>query len=172
MTPRTLKIALAVSVALNLFAIGAAAGGAIIGARVADERRPPRHASFHQTLETLDPATRDQVHGAMRAVALSARPDFREARAARREAIALTREDSFDRDRIDALLARSREAEMRGRVRMEAGTVEILSTLQPADRASLASMLARHGHRGGGDRSRRSQATEKATPPSQESVDR
>src|SRR5690606_2854881 len=157
MTPRTLKIALAVSVALNLFAIGAAAGGAIISARMADERRPPRHASFHQTLQAIDPATRDQVHEAMRTVALSARPDFQEAREARREAIALAREDDFDRARIDALLARSREAEMRGRVRVEAGTVEVLSTLQPADRAQLASMLARHGRRGG-DRNRRPQA--------------
>jgi len=163
MSPRTLKIALAVSVALNLFAIGAAAGGLIIGSRLSEERSPPRHAPFHQTLETLDPETRDRVHEAMRSVALSARPDFREARQARREAIALAREAAFDRARIDALLARSREAELRGRVRMETGTVDILATLDAEDRASMASLLARH--RRSGPPARRPEGGEGGPPP-------
>lgn len=163
MTPRSLKIALAVSVALNLFAIGLAAGGVIVGAKLADERRSPRHVTFVQALQSIEPETRDNVHDSMRALALSARPDFQESREARRQAIALARAETFDRESVDALLARSRAAEMRGRTRMETGTVEILSTLEADDRAQLASMLTRHGRRGA-SRGHRSDGPPPPTP--------
>ena len=65
----------------------------------------------------------------------------------------------FDASEVSALLARSRAAEARGRARLEAGTIEILQTLSPADRAALApTILARRGRglgrggRGGGRR--------------------
>ena len=173
MSPRTLKIALAVSVALNLFAIGLAAGGVIVGARLADDRRAPRHQAFSETVAAMSPETREAVRTGMRRVALSARPDFREAREARREAIAAARAEPFDAARVEALLARSRTAEARGRARLEAGTIEILQTLSPADRAAFApTILSRRGHgyrRGGRDGGRRdpgesTRETSPATP--------
>src|SRR5690606_41550217 len=75
---------------------------------------------------------------------LQARPDLEEARAARREAIALTRADQFDAVAVAALLERSRASEMRGRARLEAGAVETLSRLGPTDREALAPILSRH----------------------------
>ncbi|MNI95879.1 hypothetical protein D3C73_1542250 [compost metagenome] len=45
---------------------------------------------------------------------------------------------------VAALLERSRASEMRGRARLEAGAVETLGRLQPADRAALAAILSRH----------------------------
>ena len=159
MSPRTLKIALAVSVALNLFAIGLAAGGVIVGSRLADDRRAPRHQAFSETVGAMSPEARAAVRSAMRDVALSARPDFREARDSRRQAIELARTEPFDAAEVNALLARSRAAEARGRARLEAGTIEVLQTLSPADRAALApTILSRRGHgmgrggRGGGRR--------------------
>ena len=155
MSPRTLKVALAISVALNLFAVGLAAGGVIVGARLADDRRTPRHQAFSEAVAAMSPETREAVRTGMRQVALSARPDFREARRSRREAIEAARAEPFDAAQVEALLGRSRAAEARGRARLEAGTIEILQTLSPADRAAFApTILSRRGHgfrRGGRD---------------------
>ncbi|MGO4410550.1 MULTISPECIES: periplasmic heavy metal sensor [unclassified Brevundimonas] len=143
-----MKIALAVSVALNVF--GVATGGAVwvmrekVGAWMADANRSPRGEPVWDVVERLAPAVRDQVKRDLRANAMLARPDFEEAREARREAIALTGAETFDPVAVAALLERSRASEMRGRSRLEAGAVEILGRLSPADRKALAPILSRH----------------------------
>jgi uncharacterized membrane protein len=148
MTSRSLKIALAVSVALNVFA--AAAVGAVwvardkIEHRVAEAHKPGRREPVWDVIERMDPAVRDQVKTQLRAAAMQARPDFDEARAARREAIALTGAESFDPVAVAALLERSRASEARGRSRLETGAVETLRQLSPADRKALAPILSRH----------------------------
>ena len=148
MSTKGLRIALAASVALNIFAV-AGAGAAWMAARQVQEaateaRRPGRSEPVWSVAEARPPAVRDQVKRELRATALEARPDFEEARAARREAIALTRSDQFDAVAVAALLERSRASEMRGRARLEAGAVETLSRLGPADREALAPILSRH----------------------------
>jgi uncharacterized membrane protein len=148
MTSRSLKIALAVSVALNVFAV--AAGGAVwvardkVEQRVAEAQKPGRGESVWDVVERMDPAVRDQVKRQLRASAMQARPDFDEARAARREAIALTGAETFDPVAVAALLERSRASEARGRSRLETGAVETLRQLSPADRKALAPILSRH----------------------------
>jgi uncharacterized membrane protein len=148
MTSRSLKIALAVSVALNVFAV--AAGAAVwvtrekVEDRVAEAHKPGRNEPVWDVVERMDPAVRDQVKRQLRAAAMQARPDFEEARAARREAIALTGGETFDPVAVAALLERSRASEARGRSRLEAGAVETLSQLSPADRKALAPILSRH----------------------------
>ena len=148
MTSRSLKIALAVSVALNVFAV--AAGAAVwvtrdkIEDRVAEAHKPGRSAPVWDVIERMDPAVRDKVKAQLRAAAMQARPDFDEARAARREAIALTEAESFDPVAVAALLERSRASEARGRSRLETGAVETLRQLSPADRKALAPILSRH----------------------------
>ncbi|MDQ1155549.1 periplasmic heavy metal sensor [Brevundimonas sp. SORGH_AS_0993] len=147
MNSRTLKIALAVSVGLNLFALGGGAAYLIgrdrIERRLDDQRQPGRDKPLREVLEKLEPETRDRVHMALRASALSARPDFEAARAARREAMAAAGAPTLDTARIDVLLAQSRAAEMRGRARLEAGAVAILATLDPEERKALAPLLQR-----------------------------
>ena len=149
MSPRTLKIALAVSVALNLFAVAGAGTAwvtrARVDERVEDQRRPGRENSVREIVAGLDPEVRDRVKTALRASALAARPDFEEAREARREAIALTRGAQLDPAAATALLERSRTAEMRGRTRLEQDSVALLATLDADDRQALGVILNRHG---------------------------
>ena len=156
MSTRALKIALAASVALNLFAI--AAGVTTVVAQAREEQRieaqhriPRERSPFHAVLARLDPEVRQQVKSALKASALAARPDFEEARAKRREAVALAASESFDPDRVIGLLNESRTAELRGRSRLEADAVEVLGTLRPADRAALSEILSRRGRSGSRD---------------------
>lgn len=149
MTPQTLKIALAVSVALNLFAI--ATGTTLYVARhqfekgVEAQHSPPRTGSPMRLIGQLDPAVRDRVRDTLRASAMTAKPDFDETRQKRREAVAIARSDTFDSARVTTLLAESREAELRGRARLEADAVAVLATLDPADRKALSEILTRRG---------------------------
>ena len=151
MNARTLKIVLAVSVALNIFAAaGAVAAWArwnAVESRVEETRRPPRGASVLAIVDGLQPATRDRVREAMKSSALAARNDFEEARSTRREAVESARGETFDPGAVNQLLERSRQAEMRGRARLETDSVGILATLEPAERQALAPILQRHRQR-------------------------
>ena len=152
---RALKIALAVSVALNLFAVVGGTTALITRAKVdqkvEDQRRSGRDGSVPQIVASLDPQVRDRVRDGLRASALSARPDFDEARTARRAAVAATTATTgFDPAAVSALLETSRTAELRGRARLESDAVAMLATLDPEDRKALGSILSRHGKSGGG----------------------
>jgi len=146
---RTLKIALAASVALNLFAVAAGAtllvGRANVEHRLDAQQRAPRDRPFLTVVEGLDPAVRDRVRDTLRASALAAHPDFEQTRLKRREAVALARSANFDPAQVSALLEQSRVAELRGRARLEADAVAVLATLEPADRAALSEILTRRG---------------------------
>ena len=126
MSPRTLKIALAASVALNLFAAAAGAtllvGRADVERRIDAQHRAPRDRSFMAVVEGLDPAVRERVRDTLRASAREARPDFEETRLKRRQATALVRSGEF-----------------------EADAVAVLATLEPDDRAALSEILTRRG---------------------------
>jgi len=149
MSPRALKIALAVSVALNLFAVAAGATLFVTRAQVEDrveaQHRPARTGSPMRLVDQLDPAVRQRVRDTLRASALAARPDFEEARQKRREAVEMGRSATFDADRAEALLEASRHAELRGRARLEADAVALLATLEPADRRAMSEILTRRG---------------------------
>ncbi len=167
MTPRALKIALAASVALNLFAVAAGTTLMINRERVEShaeaQQSPGRTRSPMGLVGRLSPEAQPEVRRALRAAALSARPDFEEAREKRREAVALVRSADFDPARLTALLDQSRAAELRGRQRLEVEAVALLSGLEPADRAIMAEILARR--RGGGAReSSPALSREKAAP--------
>ena len=156
MSSRTLKITLAASVALNLFAVAAGAtvliGRAKVEERIEAQQRAPRDRSPAMTVVSrLDEPVRQRVKAALKASALAARPDFEEARAKRREAVALAAADPIDGARVRSLLERSRAAEIRGRARLEADAVELLGTVEPADRVALSEILNRRGRNGGRD---------------------
>lgn len=149
MSPKTKTILLAASVALNLFAVAAGATLLVTRAQVEErveaQHKPPRTGSPMMLIGQLDPAERDRVRDALRASALAARPDFESARQNRREAVRIASSEDFDRARVTALLAQSREAELRGRARLETDAVAVLDTLQPADRKALSEILTRRG---------------------------
>jgi len=94
MSNRALMIALAVSLALNLFAV-AAGVTAWVSREAAEDRVEEVRSSRERmplmaVIDTIDPDRRGPVRAELRAAALSAKPDFQEAREARRQAIALT----------------------------------------------------------------------------------
>ncbi|WP_420479500.1 periplasmic heavy metal sensor [Brevundimonas sp. FT23028] len=162
MSPKTLKIVLAASVALNLF--GVAAGATLwvaherAEARIEAQQRPARQSSTLTLIERLSPEERTRVRRTLKASALAAKPDFEEARAKRREAIALSASDQFDPERVRGLLAESRAAELRGRARLEAEAVRLFGTLTPEDRAILSEILSRKGRTTPRDRNREAPA--------------
>ncbi|WP_426024345.1 periplasmic heavy metal sensor [Brevundimonas sp. PWP3-1b1] len=149
MTSKTLKIALAVSVALNVFAVAGAVTYVVnrdrIERKIEDQRRPGREGPLAEVLGDLDPAVRDRVRTALRESALAARPDFEAARAARREAIDVAGQPTLNAVRVQTLLDQSRAAEMRGRTRLENGAVAVLGTLTPDERKALTPILQRKG---------------------------
>ena len=170
MSPRSLKLALIGSVALNLFAVAAGATLFVTRAQVEDrveaQHRPARAGSPMRLVDQLDPAVRERVRETLRASALAARPDFEEARLKRRQAIEIGRSATFDATRAQALLEASRNAEIRGRARLEADAVALLATLEPDDRRALSEILTRRGRAAGRDRGGREPqpAAVKGTP--------
>lgn len=171
MSPRAVKIALAASVAINLFAAAAVTTlfvtRAQVEGRVEAQHRPARAGSPMRLIDQLDPAVRERVRDTLRASALAARPDFEEARLKRRQAVEMGRSATFDTTRAAALLEQSRTAEMRGRARLEADAVALLATLDPDDRRALSEILTRRGRSAGRDHGGRDgrQDVPKAVPP-------
>jgi uncharacterized membrane protein len=148
-SPRALKVALAVSVALNLFAI---AGGVTLWVtklkaddKIEASQAPGRQSSFQEILAGMDPEARQHVRSTLRASAMAARPDFEASRAARRQAVELMRGPAPDAAAANTLLDQSRAAEMRGRARLEHDATALLATLDPKDRQALAVVLSRRG---------------------------
>ncbi|MBU1347852.1 MAG: periplasmic heavy metal sensor [Alphaproteobacteria bacterium] len=149
-----LGVALAVSVAINLFA--ATAAFTALNAQHRIERRVdgPDHSGRRpgprELVAALRPEARGPVREALRAAGLRAHPDFKESRQARRDAVAAAAADPYDAARVGALLAQSRAAEERGRAKLEADALAILATLEPADRAAFAQILNSRSKGGGG----------------------
>lgn len=149
MKPRTLTIvlgvALAVSVAVNLFA--ATAAFTVLNAQDRIERRvdaPDRSGgrpSSRELVSALNEDTRGPVREALRAAGLRAHPDFQASREARQQAVIAAAASPYDPARVATLLEQSRAAEERGRVKLEEDALAILATLQPADRAVFAQIL-------------------------------
>lgn len=160
MSPRAMKIGLIVLAIINVFALAAVATMAVsvnrIEGRIEDQRRPGRlGGSPWQAMASLPPGTQTRVRAALRESALAARPDFEEARTARKAAQTRALETPYDGAAVRALLATSREAEMRGRARLENDMAVLLESLGPEERAAVAPLLSRQGPRGRGGRERR-----------------
>lgn len=171
MSPGTLKIILIGSVALNLFAVAAGTTLLVTRAQVEDrveaQHRPARTSSTMRLIDELDPTVRERVRATLRASALAARPDFEEARLKRRQAVELSQSEAFDAALTRSLLEQSRIAEVRGRARLEADAIALLTTLEPDDRKALSEILTRRGRAANRDRGGRPSqgAAPKATPP-------
>lgn len=145
MSPRALTLALIASTTLNVFAVAGIAAVLVTRAKV-DERieaqnRPARGVGVMSVVEGLSEPSRDRARQALRESALAARPDFEQSRARRREAIDRAGAAVFDEAAVAGLLAQSREAELRGRARLETDAVILLRGLEADERAALAPVL-------------------------------
>lgn len=153
MTASRLKILLAASVALNIFAVATGAVLWSVNQRVSNEVAVANQAGqrkpINELVSTLNEPASSRVMASLRSKAIEAQPDFEQARAARREAIRLTESDNFRPVEVAALLEQSRQAELRGRGRLEASAVDILASLSAEDRRKLAPILSRRVQKGG-----------------------
>ncbi len=169
MNNKTLAIALAVSVGLNLFGLGAAGAFWLSQSRTdADNHREmpsPRQRGANEIVSELPEAVRVDVRTRLRASALAARPDFKEARSQRRAAVAAAQAETYDADQVRALLQASRQAELRGRDRLESDAVELLGELSPQDRRTLSRILVRRGRGEGAGGPRRHRGEGRRAPP-------
>jgi uncharacterized membrane protein len=142
MRSNPLKIALAVSVLTNAILAAAVVAGVVNFSQALKEGdRQRQHTPLGGVEQQLDPPLRARLKDSMRAVALTAKPDFLEARAARRHAAELAAAPSFDRVATESELIKARAAEERFRARMESGLLDFMQQQSPETRATLAKVL-------------------------------
>lgn len=155
MSRRTLAIILFVSLAVNVFLVGAAVGGLVVGQRFRPERPamarngPPLWAAASQ----LAPEQRRAYRQLLRGEAGEVRDGMRAAHEARTRAWRGLAAEPFDPDaaKRDLNAARSRETQIRAGV--DGRIVDFAAKLPPADRAALAEGLAQaHQAQGQGRR--------------------
>jgi uncharacterized membrane protein len=153
MTDRALKIALIVSLLGNAFlAVAMVVGGYFILHDLNDQRALLRQRTpFAAVTRDLDQGERDQLRQHMRQIALTAGPDLRDARAARKQAAELAGAATFDKAAISADLEKARAAESRAHTEFENGLVDYMQSKPQSTRAVLSRMLlGRGGMRKGG----------------------
>lgn len=142
---RTLRIALLVSVVLNLFLAGALAGGA---AWLHSGRPFIAAGSLRIAGAELSRDQRRGFRAALREARRKMRPEVIESRAEKLKVAALLRQPVVDQPSIVAALDRARVADTAVRAAVETRAVAYAAQLPPADRAKLAdAMESRATHR-------------------------
>jgi uncharacterized membrane protein len=143
MNGRITKIALAASIALNVFILGAAAGAFFWRSWPTPPQRVEQ--GLAAVAQALEPAQRQAFRQALATARRDAEPDSQAARAAREELARLLGEPNLDRATIDATLDATRAADIRVRARTEAAVVDFAENLDPQDRAKLVQGLSSRG---------------------------
>jgi uncharacterized membrane protein len=150
MTSSRIKIALAVSLALNLFVIGAVAGSAGMQARLT--KKAPQSSTRGNTsaliraAEVLPEAKRQQYIARLKTEGENAQADFKAARAARVRASDMIAAPNYDLAGISALLAEARTHDVRARTRFETAVIEFAATRTPEERKVLGERLCPSYH--------------------------
>ncbi len=144
---RSLRVVLAASLLVNVFAAGAIGGGLFMLARPGVWRslagvapRPIRAAG-----EELPPPDRGRFRQTMRQVVEESGDLLRTARESRQAAADLFVQPQFDQAAVAAALERARNADILLRTRLEAAAVAFAATLPADERALLAQGLERGG---------------------------
>ena len=144
MNDLSLKRWLIVSLVVNVFVLGAVAGGAArwwLAERSVAAAEPPRGLR-HAADDLAAEQRRSFLLGLRNARRAVAEP-LQTAREGRQEVLRLMREPRFEAEAVAQTLARTRAADIAARERFEAAVVDFASTLSPADRQKLADGLAR-----------------------------
>jgi uncharacterized membrane protein len=147
-TPRGVKIALAMSVGLNLAVAGLAAGAWL---EEGSRKGLPRDMSFGPFSEALDDSDRHAIREALKSKAGEFRASREAMQAEFQNLLSALRADPFDvtamKSALAAIEARNAERLGLGRSLIEARLVE----MSPADRQAFADRLERGLRRGGKD---------------------
>ena len=136
---------LVASLVLNVFIVGAVAGGAArwwMAERSVSAVSAPTGGLRHAADDLPAEQQRSYLLGLRNARRAVAEP-LRVAREGRLEVLRLLREPRFEAEALAQALARTRAADMAARERYEAAVVEFASTLAPPERQKLADGLAR-----------------------------
>ncbi|WP_296651393.1 periplasmic heavy metal sensor [Paraburkholderia sp.] len=155
MNGRSWKALMVGSVLLNVFLLGAIAGGAWrwFAARGATETQvlsqaqtpPAPRVALRFATSGLTPERQQQFLDALRAARREGRDDARAAREDRREVLDLLAAPQLDRAALDAALAHTREADSALRAKVESGVADYAATLTPDERLKFADGLKRSG---------------------------
>ncbi|CAB3772923.1 periplasmic heavy metal sensor [Paraburkholderia solisilvae] len=161
MNERSLKWALAGSLVLNVFVLGAIAGGtwqwlanrphATGGALRSDAQaggqaqpQAQQHA-LRDAADQLSDARREQFAQTLREARRDGRAYIRSGRDGRSDVLRLLAAPDLDRPALDAALARTRNADAALRARVEQSVASFAATLSPQERAQFADSLREHG---------------------------
>ncbi len=174
MSRRTLLILLAVSLAVNLFAIGAVVGGLAIATH-----RPRAEAGVGRpgpalwaAAESLPEDQRRAYRRLLREQGRLTGQTLRQAREDRRAAWGRMAQEPFDAKATIAALDHARRLEMNARGGAEHRIVEFAAALPPAERARLAQGLASAAPEHAMAARRRAMAPEPPAPEDRPSEDR
>jgi uncharacterized membrane protein len=143
MSPRALKIGLALSLVLNMFLLMAVGGAIAMRHKLMDNGRGDRANSITRLTKDMPPQSRKAMRQVLREAVVATMPDLKaahDARIAAADSLATTKPD---RALIDSNLQKAREAEMRARARMESAAVTYALTVSPDDRALIAESFRR-----------------------------
>jgi uncharacterized membrane protein len=150
MSRKTLIILLFVSLAVNLFVLGAFAGVALT------RFRPPPPQHFGQgrpglaaAAAALTPEQREAWRQALRNQAQDSAPKLRESRMVRRQAWEGLGAEPLDAATIRADLSRSRQLEQEAREAMDERMVAFAATLSPQERTAFGKAVAQRPGMGG-----------------------
>jgi uncharacterized membrane protein len=141
MNGRGLKIALGVSIALNVFIVGGIVG-AIYMHRTASPAGPP----LMRAGDGLSSQDRDAFRRMLETEIPVVRPLQDDARQARRQAMDALQQPTFDRVQVGALMARARADEDKARGVMEGAVLDFAAKLPADERASLVRSMRRRDH--------------------------
>lgn len=133
------KILLGVSLVLNLFVIGAVAGVLIIRQQALARAGDP----LMSAADALTPDRREAFRAMIGPTLLSLRPQLRDARMARHDAVARFQAQPFDRAAASADFARARADDAAARGQVEDALLDFAAKLPPDQRAAFAKGLTR-----------------------------
>lgn len=142
MSNRGLIIALAGSMAVNLFVVGLVVGA--IGARTRDTVQRPGPGGGNPLMmagDRLPENVRGQYRAQVRAVSEQALPHLMVARQARQEAARLMTQPDYDAAAVADALKRARDAEVAARGEIEGAVVDFAKDLPRPERRVLAQGL-------------------------------
>lgn len=146
MNRRTLFILLFVSLALNLFVLGAAAGVTVL-ADLFHPKPPP--AAMMAAAALLPEAQRDAYRESLSDAAAAVRPKLRQARRLRHDAWLRLGSEPLDGTGVLADLDRARRLQSEAQDEIDRKIVELATPMPAAQRAKLGGMLAQPPQRRG-----------------------
>ena len=151
---RWIKIALAVSLALNLAVVGLISGAVLRSGDGGRNEGPPalRSLGLGPFAQALSREDRDEVRDRIEGTGIALRDERRAIGRALRQVEQALRADPFDRDAVDAAFASSRALVVSLQEIGHTALLDQIETMSAAEREDLADGLARAMRRSGGRR--------------------